>query len=296
MNIILIHIGPNLPAYFWICLQQIRRYYKGKIIVCFDDCSISQLKILQDNNVSYIRTDNYLNNIRLKEFNQAAHFLQEDFWNFTFKRLFILEEIIREYDLKNVIHMENDILIYENPEDIDFSIYNKVAVNPVGPKYATYAYTYIPNYGAIKMMNDANLIALNEGKEVLAKRYDEGGWINEMLQARVLLRDGVIDALPTVTRGDGSEHYEHFNSLFDGSAYGQYVGGTSDCIPGWKEKERYVGEELIANNIDIFWAVKTDNNDHLIRKEPYVVDKLDSNKLIKLNNLHIHSKQLEKYI
>lgn len=292
MNIILIHIGENLPSYFENCVKQIRKYFSGDIFAYIPNRNNEHESLIKNNGL--IHVPEYIDSImpRLQEFNRRSFMDREygTFWNFAFKRLFILEEIIKEYSLKDVIHIENDVLIYSDPSKLNFSsICKTVAINPVGPKYATYAYCYIPNYIAMHNVNNANLSILDEGNKILNERYGQG-MVNEMLIARELVNKDIVDILPTTTEGPGSYNFKKFNSLFDGSAWGQYVGGIpSNPVGGWKEPERYVGDALIAGKYDIVWESNSSNS-----PEPFVKD-ITSGDYIKLHNLHIHSKQLEKW-
>lgn len=288
MSIILVHIGKNLPDYFEYCVKQIRRYFSGDVYIsCSSECLYD--KDYREYNLIHLPIERYLNSTRMEEYNRTFMNKEEDFWNFTFKRLFVIEEIVKERNLNNVIHIENDNLIYTDPSTIDFSIYkDKVAVNPVGPKYGAYSYIFIPNNSSIKDLNDSNISTLMEGRDVLSKRYDEGGFVTEMLIAGELLYRKIVDALPTLPEGEGSDNIGHFNSLFDGSCHGQYIFGIpSKPEPGWMEMKRYVGEAFIFKKYDVIWM--PNKNGH---KEPHIVD--NNNGMWKLNNLHVHSKQLWK--
>jgi len=87
--------------------------------------------------------------------------------------------------------------------------------------------------------------------------------------------------------GEFSENLEVFNSLFDPASYGQLVGGTQSEGPGAKPQDHYIGRWLIANpQYSVIW--KEENR----LKIPY----LNYGSGIKINNLHIHSKNLHKYM
>lgn len=282
MNIVLVNLG-ELPSYFGTCVRQIRKYFDGSIYVCAE-VSPGLVSALGLTRV----TSGYENGPRSSEYSRASFMKSKygDFWDHTFKRLFILEDIINHYGLNDVIHIENDVLIYSNPNNINFPNYNCVAVNPVGPKYATYAYCLIRRPHMLTELNTKNLERLALGHDHLLHSYGEG-MVNEMLIAGDLLNSGATDILPTLPGGEhpqASSHFDTCQSLFDGSAWGQYVGGIpANPTAGWMEPKRWVGEALLANKYSISWH----------QREPYVVSQ---SQMIKLNNLHIHSKQLDKYV
>lgn len=88
--------------------------------------------------------------------------------------------------------------------------------------------------------------------------------------------------LPTMPH---SEYANKFNSIFDPASYGQFVGGTTNGIPGAKPKDHYIGQMLTDNpSFDIIW-----NN----KRQPCLKY---NDKEIRINNLHIHSKNLHLYI
>lgn len=276
VSVVLIHLGDNLPEYFNICVRQIRHYFRGRILAC-----IPESAIIEDKTVERISIQS-LNQDRISQFDKTFMAEEGPFWSYTFKRLFVLEEIMRTCNLTDVWHIENDVLIYFDPATYrNLNETEGVYINPVGPKYATYACMHVCGLDGIDGMvqlNNWNLKILNEGKKVLAERYDEGGSVNEMLVAKELYDMGIARGLPTLPDADTTV-------VFDGSAYGQYVGGTPfKPEPGWAEKERYVGEYFLDSRGKIIW----------IDGEPYVKDR-DLFHIVKIMNLHIHSKQLEKY-
>jgi len=92
--------------------------------------------------------------------------------------------------------------------------------------------------------------------------------------------------LPILPIGEFSYNFSNFKSLFDPSSYGQHIGGTPEKPEGgWvaaQNGHRAIDPLLTARTIDIIFEDKL----------PYV---MLTGKQIKLNNLHIHSKQLSKY-
>jgi hypothetical protein len=91
--------------------------------------------------------------------------------------------------------------------------------------------------------------------------------------------------LPTMP---SSKDFEKFDSIFDPAAWGQYVGGTQNEGPGAKPLDHDISRMLIANpTFDVIWK-----EDEEGRRIPYFTY---HGKDVKINNLHIHSKNLYKY-
>jgi hypothetical protein len=74
--------------------------------------------------------------------------------------------------------------------------------------------------------------------------------------------------------------YETFNSIFDGAAIGQYLGG----IHSDPNLKGFINEKTVFNVAKYNYIWEND--------EPFMVY-LDNK--IKINNLHIHSKNLKQF-
>lgn len=267
MNIVLIHIGGPVPPYFWICVNQIRKHYDGPLYVYADSLDRESCEEFEVDHI----LGNHLDLKRVQEFEKVS-FLRDygQFWDFTFRRLFVLEAIIRVFSLSNVIHIENDVMIYTDPRTLGFTDSGPVSANDIGPKYATYAYTHIPNFDAIHRLNDANIRVLKQGKQFLNHRYGEG-MVNEMLIAKDLMNQGELAALPVL--------------LFDGASAGQYLFGTHQKDPpGWTGAHHHIGKMIRDGEIKIEFSDT--------ERCPYVT-LLKTGTRHKMHNLHIHSKRLD---
>lgn len=275
MNIVLVHLGGSVPPYFWTCVDQIRRYFDGKLWVYCDAGLDRQMCIKYD--VLIFDPIAISNSPRIREFSEVSFIRHYGaFWEYAFKRMFVLEEMIRAAQMTNVIHIENDVLIYSDPSSLTFP--DRMCANKIGPKFATYAYTWIPNYDAIKSVNDGNLRMLSLGGYALTKRYGEN-MVNEMLIARDLMEQGILGELPCLPPA---------KDVFDPAAYGQWCFGTpATQKPGWAEHRHDIGHEILEGNIDVNW-----NKNEKGFNEPYVVSG-SGEVLSKIHSMHMHCKNLE---
>ena len=260
MNIVLVHIGSKVPEYFWICVSQIRKFFNGPVYFYGESLHHEAAKYHNVIQMSFPCP-------RVKDFEKVS-FLGNygKFWDYTFRRMFVIEDLMRSTGISNVIHIENDVMIYADPRTLGFSGSARlVSACDIGPKYATYAYTHIPNLDAIRKLNDAHLRVLREGKRVLDLRYGEG-MVNEMLIAKDLMNRGELAALPPLE--------------FDGASAGQYLFGTQTDPPGWTGEHHHLGRMIRAGEASVSFE---DNR-------PFITA---AGKRHRLNNLHIHSKRLE---
>lgn len=195
------------------------------------------------------------------------------FWNNTSKRLFLLYEYIKIKKLKNVIHIENDVLLYSN---MDYNFEEKIYITMDSNDRCIPGIIYIPKYDLF-----TNLI----------ENYDftKNDMIN--LSNFYLNNKDIVKTFPiidnTIDKCIYNENFQEFNSIFDGAAIGQYLGGVDPRnIPG--DTTGFVNEtcEIKYDKYKFKWVEK--RNDYF----PYIEI---NNKLIPINNLHIHSKKLENF-
>lgn len=269
MNILLVHLGGPVPPYFWLCIKQIRNYYDGVIYACAEDLSPT---MCSKYGVVSISPNDFIEN-RVRDFEQVSWFRSRygAFWDYAFRRLFVIEGVLFNTGISDVLHIENDVLIYSDPRSLDLSHYGRgmVAANDIGPKYATYAYCHIPNHEAMRKLNTANLEILSLGKAILMERYRDS-MVNEMLIAKDLMNQGKLATLPFLPPGE----------IFDGASWGQYAFGTTGDPPGWTGSHHWIGAEIQKGRLNLEWE----------KGEPFAAH---NGERYKIHNLHVHSKKLE---
>lgn len=307
-GIVLIHIGSKLPDYFYDCVEQIRKYYEGPIFTVIER-SLAKVEDQQKYDTYIVPIDDFLKSECVREFEDVDVVSKHgEFWSLAFKRMFVLEDVMRKFELSEILHIENDVLIYEDPNKLNFLLLdqNFMHTTPVGPKYTTYAYCYIPNLKSIEFANHGNLDLLKLGYNTLSEKFQEG-MVNEMLIAKELVDRGFINTLPILPTGETSLNLNLLGKLFDGASAGQFIGGTPGDDTPFMGRHHYVGTELLDKNISIEWKVneyrknpKVENGkvktvDIVKYKEPYMRD--DKTGIsYKLCNLHIHSKNLKRWM
>jgi hypothetical protein len=98
-----------------------------------------------------------------------------------------------------------------------------------------------------------------------------------------------IELFPIIHKSNSiyNKNFTQFNSIFDGAAIGQYLGGVDPRnIPG--DTTGFINEtcEVKYNKYNFKWIK------HNSMWFPYLQD---STQLIPINNLHIHSKKLSQF-
>jgi hypothetical protein len=283
MNIILVCLK-NFQEYILINIQQLIKLNHSKIFVITN-------KILNHYFEKYINEYNDIFKIINVEeiidefnFNQKTTLdkqFRSGFWSLTSERFFYIYSAMKKYNIDNVIHIENDVLLYYNSNILD----DKLNKNKIYLPFDTFtrniaSIMYIPNHNVFKSVLD--LYDFNQ---------------NDMFNfSRIKKQTGLIYNFPIFINNNlesseykfVTENFEKFNFIFDAAAIGQYLGGVDPRnIEG--NSVGFINETCIIkyNNYNFLWE-----NIENIRKPFIFVNNLK----IPVFNLHIHCKNLQKFI
>ena len=196
------------------------------------------------------------------------------FWNNASKRLFLLYEYIKSNNIKNVIHLENDVLLYSN---MNYNFEEKIYITMDSTSRCIPGIIYIPKYDLFTNLIENYHFTQNDMVN-LTNFYNH----NKDTVKTFPIIDNSIDKCIY------NENFQEFNSIFDGAAIGQYLGGVDPRnISG--DTTGFVNEtcEIKYDKYTFKWFKK--GNDYY---SPYI--EINS-KLIAINNLHIHCKKLENF-
>jgi hypothetical protein len=288
MNSIFCHITPSkLPFKSNFNLD---RYTFSKIPdyaqFSFDQCE----KFL--NKKSIIIDDEYIHTYMMDEIvdfynlckDKFPLYQSDAFWFTTLLRLFVVYDYSKRFKIDNFIHLEYDNLIYSNLEclkHLNPSIY----FTRVGPYCSSAGFMYCNSLDNFSNFIDKIKHLITKGYDVVSK-YTKYPTISEMVMIDLIYSNtkNIIDYLPILPKGVGDDNFDKLGVIFDGASYGQYISGTNaGDKSGWYGLHHYIGTMLKNGLIKIEFS----NN------KPYIIYE---NKSIDILNLHIHSKQLNKYI
>jgi len=195
------------------------------------------------------------------------------FWNNASKRLFLVYEFMKMNNIENVIHLENDVLLYSN---MNYNFNKKIYITMDSKNRCIPGIIYIPKYDLFTK---------------LIENYDftKNDMIN--LANYYLNNKDIIKTFPIIDNSLDkciyNENFKEFNSIFDGAAIGQYLAGVDPRnIAG--DTTGFVNEtcEIKYDKYAFKWMKKGGNY------FPFVEI---NGKLIAINNLHIHCKKLENF-
>ena len=265
-----------------VCLKNFQSYILDNInnLLAFDNNDIHV--------ITEVEFFNYFENLpitlvdcsKLDDFNynlnsQLDRNFRNGFWYLCSLRFFYLYSYMKNNNLSDVIHLENDVLTYVNFNDFNFRN-NKVYVTFDCETRVIPGIIYIPNYEAFKPIIENYNFNLND-MENLAIESNE----NYIEQFPIFpIVDTIINKY--------NKNFNEFNSIFDTAAIGQYLGGVdSRNISG--DTRGFVNETcVIKYNIYKFVWIKTNSL--------YIPHIIINDNLIRINNLHIHSKDLHNFL
>lgn len=290
MTVVMFHSGENFPEHLVYALRQFRLFNPTVDVYFLTDREHLSNPLFSLHNVMVIDKGKYMSD-DIHSFEVLYGRGEHDFWTITTTRLMYISNFLRETNLHDVYHFENDVLVYYSFPDLH-SIFTKtykhLAITYGGPDKIMTGMMFVKNPKALQHMTNFILSLLHQYKvRDIRKKYGMD-MVNEMTLMRVYSREypDYIRPLPILPFDDWSENYSLFNSIFDPASWGQYVGGTPDGIPGVKPEDHYIGQLLRKNlNYTVTWRDEG-------KRIPYF--RYDGNE-VKINNLHIHSKNLHLY-
>ena len=297
INLVMFHSGLDLPKWLECTFKQIR-LFNPIVAIHFitDQISLNDPLFIKYNVLTYDKDRFYSK--KIDKFEKMYNW-PKGFWTITTTRFMYIENFLKEYNLTNVYHFENDILLYFNLRKYHSTfirLYPYMAITPGGRDRNMTGFMFIKNWRALSSMTSFFIKTIKEhGLPKLRRMYDTD-MVHEMSLMRMYeLTKGLrrLSYLPILPFGEHARKYDCFNSVFDPASWGQYVGGTTEGIPGAKPANLYISQLLIANpDYTVIW--KKDKKE---RNIPYFKynDGYSDNEIM-INNLHIHSKNLHKYM
>jgi hypothetical protein len=329
-NLIYVHIGEKEPEYIFDSIYQallVSPTTKIYILINSSLINTFQTKIKKFNinlytkqhyefnlNIEYIPLE-ILNSTELNEYHQLSTSIlnketlefRDNFWVSTTTRFFYLARFIELFQLKNCIHIENDIMIYTNLNtfisQFEISCSNKgiyLVQDSISPVRVVPSIIFIKNYNFIKIL--VNFI-LNQLK--FTKHFQND---MDLLGKFSLERTDIVLKFPF--------NFENSSSyLTDAATIGQFLGGVDprnleQFIKGNSEQKKmimfnnpskgFINETSIfkpnETNVKIF--KKNTITDMLLVPLKLVYATKETSSKISLKqivNLHIHSKQLYQF-
>ena len=273
MHLILVHIGPDFPEHINTCISQARSILSIPIHILISKDHIPLIRhpipifALEDLSSTYI--DAFTSNSRLDSS------FRNGFWTYTSMRFFFIHEYAKRLNLQDIFHIEYDNLIYQDfSSSINAFRSKDMWLVLDAPDRCIPSFMYFRDHtvleGLLPGLIDASHHALND-MQALARHYNT----HQNTVGTLPLVPSYAHQIPDIY----TQAFPEFKMVFDGACFGQYIGGVDPRnIQG--DTSGFINEtSIIKPNIcSIEWI----DNKPLINGAP-------------IANLHIHSKNLEKW-
>ena len=274
-----------------VCIKSFQEYIKSNIEQLLDYGNVN-ITVITDreffhefDNIPVKLVD--ASTLDVNEFNEKSQMDKEyrnGFWESCSKRLFLIQKYMENNNVKNVIHLENDVLLYCEADELYGKIPDKSKMYVVvdSEVRGIPGILYIPDHQVLGLMT----YNYDWGKNDMENLYLAWRKFKE-IKLFPIYHMGVNEFQQKI-----SESFCDFGCVFDGAAIGQYLGGIDirnlDDLN--KNTRGFVNETCVIDySGHKFYWVYVSNNRH----EPYIEM---GGKLVKIMNLHIHSKKLHKFM
>jgi hypothetical protein len=328
ISLVYIHIGTPLPKYIYDSLYQtlLISEYKTKIYIIIDDSLIDTFneEISKFNYNIYVKSEycftnviqviplsildiklnedqsfNNYKNIINNKFSHLAEF-RNGFWVSTTARFYYISMLMQIFNLKEVFHIENDIMLYESPKNIHEYICNylklitidKICMIQDAPNRTIPSILYFPDSQSLSELTNY----------ITNELEYSSSFINDMNILGSFPNKYTLPILPNQTDKKNNKA----SIIFDGAAIGQYLGGVDyKNIPNSENNKLieynnpskgFVNETSIVKPDQFIFSNSQVLLDHLsIPIKIKTCREIKKPELCEIANLHIHSKQLYQF-
>lgn len=299
MNIILTQVGSKKSPYIIHCIKQLLFFGNNKIFIIsnkFHKNLLKKKKLLKKiifiDEKEIVKKKEHI--IFLKNTGLDKKFYDK-FWVKTTERFFFIENICTAKKLENIIHIETDNLIYENLNKFEKILQKfRVLFNIANHNWCVPNIIYFKCYKEVKLLtnfiyskNKFFFLKNNLNDQELCIQY-----FNKYKSSKIINFPIVSKHLNVKNEYKKDiffhKNFKLFNGIFDPAPIGQFLDGVDNNIH--KLKGSFLNKNSIydVEKLNIKF-IKTKKN-----KKPLIV--LNNKKKIPILNLHIHSKNLKKFI
>ena len=167
MNYILFNLG-KIPDYFKETVNTILSVDKNANVYvgCNENIDLQNCNVLNINEFNSTES-NYLDK---NNFYRGTNYESNPLWLTSLKRIFYLNLIAENYNLKNFVHFDNDVLIYEPFEKIsDCFVDKKINITRHTINQLIFGYSFFPDISlSRKLSSEIYKILVNIDEHIIA--------------------------------------------------------------------------------------------------------------------------------
>ena len=254
-SIVFIHLGDQLPNYLYDAAIQARLFNPiAKIIILAEQKALARIdqQCVQQHNLVCItceslkRTPEHTRFLRDANLNPS---FREGFWIKSTERFFYLDELATTYNLRDVFHMEYDNMLYVNLTEflpIFHQHYPHIGATFDNDDRCIAGLIYFAHPQAVSSLVSyiAKMAASGRNDMEVLALYRKNQPKDAIINLPIIM-GSYLEKHPLKSRTgkrannpqDYIVHEEHFKSIFDAAALGQFLGGidprNGDSMPGF---------------------------------------------------------------
>lgn len=304
-----VHIGTEIPAYLYHAIKQARYFNHTCAIYLLANESalekaprdlLTHMSVTKVPLESLKKTEEHIDFLNTANLDRRS---LEGFWFFTSERFLYLHDFAQQHGIKDIIHLENDVMLYVDAHEIFEklrSVCGQIGVVLDNDRRCIPGFVYLSGAEATKKIARCFAKHAREKKvdmEVMALLFHEYKNSPELVVGNLpIIMPSYIQQFELKSdvghKTDKPERYcnaiDQFKAIFDAAAIGQYLGGISPrngiAVPG------FINESCLFNvsRLSFEWRF-----DRFGRRIPYA---LFNGEAYRIFNLHIHSKLLEQFL
>jgi hypothetical protein len=271
----------NMQPYIMDNLDHLLQFNNRRIIVLTDAALMHHFARYSAQGVQVVAVEGFYPNYQQKIQNKVQG-IRQGFWFLTTFRFEILRVFMQLRQLTNVIHLENDVMLYVDADnELRFHRDDRVLLTLDSQHRAIPGFMYMPNAAVLGKCLSFFQKGLN----------DMQNWAHlfHVPEARAQC----VDTLPigptdvtTPARKMVTMHFPKYNAVFDAAAIGQYLGGIDPRNTTQKSTVGFINETCVLKYNE--YTITYDQN------RPYLVAP-GHTQPIPIICLHIHSKNLKAF-
>jgi len=275
LNYLLVYSG-KIPEYVNYSIDSIIKNENkdAKIYFCGD-------YQLERNDIIHINI-NDLNSNHLNEIKEINYFRNEKnlLWETSLYRIFYLYEAAKYINMNRFIHFDCDVVIYKSFDELTNQFdRGKINITPLNELFLNFSYSFFDNMQYLELVCD-EILKILKNSTFYENKYYQGKKLNEMILMNIAyIKNPEFFKLLEVLPGSDND------VIFDPGSYGQYIGGTHNkrFSKNFINIDHYVGREILKDGFKVSFE----------NKKPFINH---SKQIFELANLHVHSKNLHKYV
>jgi len=289
MFILLSFIG-KLPNYIVECVHQIRLYCNNDIYLIINDFESEYLIPLSRFNVIIVSYDNILDKdtkLLFDKYRNTFEYIpgltgREELFMRSIERFYLAHNILNKYELKDCLFLEIDNLIYDDPNKwLDLLQRKPLTLMQALPKHLGSNLCYIKDKHSLdtflKYANTYIESSLDFLCEMICFFHYKNTDNDDIQFLPILFGNHHIKEI--------YQDYELYDSIFDSLGHGTYLLG----VDLYHKNNPGVTYDYYIQGKNYEYKWEADENG---LKKPYIFDTI-KNKWTLINNLHIHSKNLQ---